>query len=117
MPCITELYNSYYINKTKTIKPSVYNELTPVALAHGIMGYGTFNGFTLLLCTDSYSRKDIVVLINILIIKYDIHCTIRYSKPNLPRIYILKKDMPKLCSIVQPFMYSSMMYKLGLKYL
>jgi hypothetical protein len=34
MPCITELYNNYYINKTKTIKPCIYNDLTPVGLAH-----------------------------------------------------------------------------------
>jgi|SRR5271156_6171432 len=34
MPCITELYNSFYVNKTKVIKPSIYNDLTPVGLAH-----------------------------------------------------------------------------------
>jgi len=46
----------------------VYNELTYIALAHWIIGDGT----------DSYSIKDVVMLINILIIKYDIYCTIRY---------------------------------------
>lgn len=34
MPCITELYNLFYVNKTKIIKFSIYNELTPIALAH-----------------------------------------------------------------------------------
>lgn len=77
------------------------------------MGNGTFNGITLLICTDSYSIQYIVVLINVLIIKYNIYCTIRYYKPSMPRIYILKKYMPKLVLIVKPYMHSSMMYKLG----
>jgi hypothetical protein len=34
MPCITELYNNYYLNKIKIIKPLIYNDLTPIALAH-----------------------------------------------------------------------------------
>ena len=34
MPCITELYKDFYINKKKVIKPSIYNELAPVTLAH-----------------------------------------------------------------------------------
>ena len=78
------------------------------------MGDGTFNGISLLLCTDSYTIKEIVLLINVLLIKYDIHCSIRYYKSVYPRIYILKKHLPKLRSIVQPFMHSSMLYKLGI---
>lgn len=62
------------------------------------MGDGTFNGITLLSYTDSYSIKDVVMLINILIIKYDIHCTIRYYNSSFPRIYVYKRYMPKLCS-------------------
>jgi len=52
-----------------------------------------------------------MLLINILIIKYDIYCTIRYY--SFPRIYVYKRYMPKLRSIVEPFMHISMMYKLG----
>ncbi len=101
MLCITELYSLFYINKTKIINFFVYNELTYIALAHWIIGDGT----------DSYSIKDVVMLINILIIKYDIYCTIRYY--SFPRIYVYKRYMPKLRSIVEPFMHISMMYKLG----
>jgi len=79
------------------------------------MGDGTFNGITLLLCTDSYSIKDIVILINVLIIRYNIYSTIRYYKSHLPRIYVYKRYMLKLRSIVEPYMHSSMMYKLGNK--
>jgi LAGLIDADG DNA endonuclease family len=34
MPCITELYYNYYLNKIKIIKPLIYFDLTPIALAH-----------------------------------------------------------------------------------
>jgi len=78
------------------------------------MGDGTFNGISLLLCTDSYTVKEVVLLINVLIIKYDIDCGIRYYKSHYPRIYIFKKHMAKLRLIVQPFMHQSMLYKLGL---
>jgi hypothetical protein len=115
MPCITELYSNFYMNKIKVIKPFIYNDLTPIALAHWIMGDGIFNGTTLLLCTDSYSIKEVVLLINVLVIKYDIHCTIRYYNQHYPRIYILKKCLPKIRKIVLPYMHSSMRYKLGIK--
>ena len=115
MLCITELHNKFYVEKVKSIKPSIYNDLTPVGLAHWIMGDGTFNGITLLLCTDSYTIKEVVLLINVLIIKYEIHCTIRYYNQHYPRIYILKKSLPKMRQVVLPYMHSSMLYKLGLK--
>ena len=114
MPCMTELYANFYVNKVKVIKPSIYNDLTPVGLAHWIMGDGTFNGISLLFCTDSYSVENVVLLINVLIIKYDIHSSIRYYNQQYPRIYVLKRYMPKLRLIVLPYIHSSMLYKLGL---
>jgi hypothetical protein len=79
------------------------------------MGDGTFNGISLLLCTDSYTIKEIVLLINVLIIKYDVHCTIRYYKQIYPRMYILKESLFKLREIILPYMDKSMIYKLGYK--
>jgi hypothetical protein len=69
----------------------------------------------LLLCTDSYKIEDVVKLINILLIKYDVNCTINYHKKIYPRIYILKKDLDKVRKIVLPYMHKSMLYKLGIK--
>jgi hypothetical protein len=79
------------------------------------MGDGTYNGITLLLCTDSYKIEDVVKLINILLIKYDVNCTINYHKKIYPRIYIFKKDLDKVRKIVLPYMHKSMLYKLGIK--
>ena len=114
MPCITELYNNYYLNKIKIIKPLIYNDLTPIALAHWIMGDGSYNGKGLILCTDSFKLKEVVLLMNVLIIRYNINCTITYHSKKYPRIYISKKYILPLQKIVLPFMHKSMFYKLGL---
>jgi hypothetical protein len=34
LPCITDIYNLFYINKIKIIPSNIYDLLTPVALAH-----------------------------------------------------------------------------------
>jgi hypothetical protein len=114
MPCITELHKYFYENRIKIIKPSIYFHITPVAIAHWIMGYGSFTRKGLILCTDSFSIKEVVLLINILIIKYDINCVIQYNTKKYPRIYIRKESMYKLRKIVLPYMHKSMLYKLGL---
>ena len=59
--------------------------------------------------------KEVVLLINVLIIKYDIYCIIRYYNQHYPRIYILKKSLPKIRQIVLPYIHSSILYKLGLR--
>ena len=64
----------------------------------------------LVLCTDSYSVSDIVRLINVLIIKYILNCTLQYHTPTQPRIYIKKSSMPLLRQIVSPYMCYSMLY-------
>jgi len=56
-----------------------------------ILVHGTFSPIILLLCTDSYTIKETVILMNILMIKYDISCTIRYYNNHYSRIYIYKK--------------------------
>jgi LAGLIDADG DNA endonuclease family len=114
MPCITELYYNYYLNKIKIIKPLIYNDLTPIALAHWIMGDGSYNGKGLVLCTDSFKIKEVVLLINVLMIRYNINCTITYQSKKYPRIYIGRKYLIPLQKIVLPFMHKSMFYKLGL---
>lgn len=114
MPCFTELYYLFYPNGVKIIPEDIYNLLTPVALAHLIMGDGSVKPHGLILCTDSYSLKDVVRLMNVLIIKYRLECTLRFYPKNQYRIYIKQSSMPILRSIVISFMAKSMLYKIDL---
>lgn len=103
----------FYIDGIKGIPVNIYHYLTPVALAHWIMGDGTWVGCGVILCTDSYKLQDIVRLMNVLKIRYNIDCTLRYCK-KYPRLYINSKSIPLLRSIVFPYIHSSFQYKFNL---
>ena len=111
MPCLTELRSLFYPNGVKKIPYNIYNMLTPVSLAHMIMGDGSVSRHGLILCTDSYSIEDTIRLINVLIIKYRLECILRAHRQNQYRIYIKQCSMTSLLNIVSPFMHSSMLYK------
>lgn len=115
LPCFTEFHSLFYKNGIKIIPNNIYELLTPVALAHWVMGDGVAKSHGLILCTDSYPIKDVVRLINVLIIKYRLECTIRVHKENQYRIYIRQKSMPLLIKIIKSHIHPSMLYKLNLK--
>jgi hypothetical protein len=119
MPCMTELSFLFYPNGVKIIPEDIYNILTPVALAHLIMGDGGVKPHGLTLCTNSYTLPDVVRLMNVLMIRYRLECILRikprYNKNKIEyTIYIRQRSMPLLQAIVIPHMHSSMYYKLGL---
>ena len=112
LPCFTELHSLFYPQGTKIIPDNIYDLLTPVALAHLIMGDGSGKSHGLIICTDSYSIEDTIRLINVLIIRYRLECTLRVHRTNQYRIYIRQTSMPSLLNIVSPYMHPSMLYKL-----
>jgi hypothetical protein len=69
---------------------------------------------SIVLGTDSFSLREIIILMNVLKIRYDINCTLQGLSENKPRIYVLQESFPKLVSIVKPFLIQSMLYKLHL---
>ena len=113
MPIFSKLHNLFYVNKVKVIPESIYDLLTPVAFAHLIMGDGNYSSKGIALCTDSYGVEDVVRLMNVLIIRYDLKCTLQKKNDNY-RIYISRRSMEKVRSIVKPHMVPSMYYKLGI---
>jgi hypothetical protein len=112
--CFNELYNLFYINKIKVIPHNIYDILTPIALAHWIMGDGARKNKGLILCTDSYSLSDVIKLSNVLRIKYNLDTTISGYINNKPRIYIVPYSMPTLIKLVKPYVLESFWYKLQL---
>lgn len=113
LPCFTELYSLFYVNGVKVIPENIYELLTPVALAHVIMGDGSAQRHGLILCTDSYTIPEVVCLINVLMIRYRLDCTVRFHTSSQPRIYIKQRSMAKLQTIVGPWMLPSLLYKIG----
>jgi hypothetical protein len=113
LPCLTEIHSLFYKNGNKLIPDNIYELLTPVTLAHLIQGDGSRSRHGLVLCTDSYSIEDIVRLMNVLIIRYRLNCTLRFHTETQPRIYIREGSMSLLRTIVIPYMHTSMLYKIS----
>lgn len=114
LPCFTELHSMFYSTGVKVIPKNIYELLTPVALAHMIMGDGTGSwGRGVILCTDSFTISDTIILMNVLMIRYGLNCTLHRQRENQYRIYIRKNSMEKLVTIVKKHMCPSMMYKLN----
>ena len=55
---------------------------SPIALAHWIMGDGKAKPLGLILCTDSYTIKEVVRLMNVLMIRYRLDCTLIFHPSN-----------------------------------
>lgn len=114
LPCFTQLFNKFYTNKIKLVPTDIYNLLDPVALAHWIMGDGAKSGNGLLLCTDSFILTDIIMLMNVLTIRYNLICSLHKSGSNQYRIYVSSKSKKRLHDIVSSHIVPSMLYKLGI---
>lgn len=114
LPCLKELYLLFYCKNKKIIPENIYHLLTPPALAQWIMGDGQRKESGLVLCTDSYTIKEVVFLVNVLIIRYNLICTIWETNIGQYRIYITQKSMDNLRAIILPHMQETMLYKLNI---
>ncbi len=110
--CLTDIYSRrgpyvsarwwqklFYVNKVKIIPDNIYDLLTPVAIAHWIQGDGTKHGNGLVICTDSFTICEVVTLINVLIIRYNLDCSV-FNKGGYYRIYIRARSIPLLRTII-----------------
>jgi hypothetical protein len=113
LSCFTKLHSLFYKNGVKVIPINIFDLLTPVSLAHWIMGDGTFAKYGTRIATDSFNLNEVILLINVLIIKFDINCTIQLNKEK-PRLYIKADSMEKLKNIIGPYMVETMKYKINL---
>ena len=77
------------------------------------MGDGAKKNKGVILCTDSFTFKEVVTLMNIFRIKFNINSSIHLEK-NKPRIYINNIELSKLLPNIKPYFVKSMLYKLSL---
>jgi len=110
LPFFTELHAIFYPEGIKIVPDCIFDLLTPVALAHWIIGDGSVRRHGVILCTNSFSVIDTIRLINVLMIRYDLVCTLQIQIGQ-PLIYITAGSIPRLRSIVLPHMHPSMHYK------
>lgn len=81
------------------------------------MDDGSKTGSGLKLSTNSFSYSDCLLLVKVLYENFNIKASIQsassgHKNPQY-HIYVWKEAMPLLCEIVEPYVHSSMRYKLG----
>lgn len=115
LPCFNKLYESFYENKIKKIPSNITDILTPVSLAYWIMDDGSFIGSGLRISTNSFSSKDLDLLINALEKNFSIKASrnIQYKDRSQYTLYITKAQLPLVRSLVIDHMHPDMLYKLG----
>jgi hypothetical protein len=76
------------------------------------MGDGSRRAKGLILCTDNFTLKEVVLLVNILIIKFDLNPTIQKEKDKF-RIYLNSKSLIKIKPFIEPFFVNHFLYKIN----
>jgi len=116
LACLNEIFNLFYLSNNdqiiKTVKQELFFYMDYMVLANWIMGDGSKRAKGLILCTDNFSLQEVVLLVNILIIKFDINPTIQKEKNNF-RIYINKKSLDKIKPFIIPYFVNHFLYKIN----
>ena len=104
---------------TKIVPLNIDKLLSPIGLAHWIMGDGYWNKNTLCLCTDGFTYSEVLLLIKALDTVFNLEAgSSKRTKDNKGicwriRLSSKKENIDRLKSIVLPFMIPTMKYKLG----
>jgi hypothetical protein len=114
--CLNEIFNLFCLTNNgkivKTIKQELFFHMDYIVLAHWIMGDGSKRAKGLVLCTDNFTLQEVVLLVNILIIKFDINPTIQKEK-NKFRIYLNDKSLMKIKHLILPHFVDHFLYKIN----
>jgi len=111
------IHELWYVNGIKVIPGNIGEFLDPLALAVWIMDDGCKAGSGLKLATNSFNYSDCILLVKVLNENFNIKASVQSAGANPLTeqyvIYIWKDSMPLLLEIVEPYVHSSMKYKLS----
>lgn len=101
----------YNAEGVKVVPGNIRDYFTVVSLAHRFMddGYKTVSGY--LFCTESFSQKDLDILLGMLSSKFGLECTL-HKTTNGPRLYIRSRSVSHFNELVKPHMVDCFLYKL-----
>jgi hypothetical protein len=127
MPYFTRLFNAWYTNingrSIKVIPAGIDKLLTPIALAHWIMGDGGFDGHgrgagRVTLFTNNFTLEEVELLQKLLLDKFGLESALfKVANKDSKRGYAIRipsRSLSTLQSIVAPHIYPGMFYKIGM---
>lgn len=114
--CLLEIYDLFYVvvdgKKNKVIKKELLFYMDYIVLAHWIMGDGSKRNKGVTLCTDGFTYQEVILLIEILRLKFDIMPRIHKEK-TFHRIAINKYDLDRLRPHLIPHFVNHFLYKIN----
>lgn len=115
LPCFTILRKHFYNGRIKIIPNDLYDLLNYESLAHIIICDGSFiKGGGICLHLQSFSLKELIFLLNIFKIKFNLDCTLHKSRSSYI-IYIKIKSVQKLYPYIYKYIVPSIKYKFKYK--
>jgi len=114
LPCFNSLRSVWYVDNIKIVPSNIKELLTPIALAHWIMGDGSKHNEGLHLSVYAFSTSEVELLVYALTQIFNINCSLHNTDKG-SRIYINKASTDILRPLVVEHFVPSMKYKLGIK--
>jgi hypothetical protein len=116
LPCFVSIYELFYVNGSKVVPSNIAELLTPLGLGYWIADDGSFNkrDRAVVLSTQSFSKEEVNLLINVLNNKFKLNCTINKNTNGFV-IRIPSKSLPILQALLAQHMPVMMAYKIGLE--
>jgi len=113
LPCFNYYRDLFYPNGVKVVPDNIGEILTDRGLAIWAQddGYKDKNAFRF--ATESFSLKEVELLVKVLKDNFDLDCTINTVNSKSYRIYVRVHSMDKFRSLVTPYFVPSMLYKLA----
>jgi len=111
---LPQFYNLFYVNRIKVVPSIIFELLTPIGLAFWICDDGGRTNSGLVLHTNSYTLEEVILLVNVLKLKFNLDCRYQQKLPGQWIIIIPNRDLPKLHSLVSEYIHPSMLYKIRL---
>lgn len=116
LPCIKEVVDLMYEDKrgklVRSIQGELINYMDEIVLAYWIMGDGAKRNDGIILCTDGFTMREVVLLMNILKIRLGINTTIHKEKGR-SRIYINGRELRKIKGLIDKYVIEHFKYKLN----
>ena len=107
----------FYKNKKKIVPPFLFEHFNQISLAYWFMDDGSLKRYkttqAFILCTDSFSKDEVLFLGSMLKLKYNIHVNYHKQRDNY-RIYVPTKHFQDFSSLILPFLHPNFNYKLAL---
>ncbi len=116
LPCFNNLYSQFYNNRVKIVPLNIKDSLTAVGLAYWLMGDATWVGSGVRIQTDNFTLKEVNLLIDVINSKFGLNSSINVANKSKGQysIYIPKKDLDLLRTLVTPHFLPTFLYKLGI---